>query len=290
MKEEGKVEFAIRAAYGDMRKSEKKVADHILTHMPDMRKMTLAKLAEDSGVSQPTVMRMLKAAGFGSFRTLKYKIIEELAQTGDDHRQANVFCGYHINKNDKIRDIPVKVTSAASTVIMDAMKSISINTYESIICALLKAEQISIYGIENSSAACEDLDTKMMYLGMDCKYVRDPYLQQINAATLTEHDVAVGISYSGMSRDTVDAMRIAKEHGATTIVLTNFKDSMIGQYADMMMCSTQEQLFYGNAVFSRMSQILMIDMIYMGLIAADYDKYTERLRENSLMVESKAYK
>ena len=52
-------------------------------------------------------------------------------------------------------------------------------------------------------------------------------MQKIVAGSLTEHDLAIGISYSGSSKDTVDVMETARKSGAHTIVLTNFRDARI---------------------------------------------------------------
>ena len=102
-------------------------------------------------------------------------------------------------------------------------------------------------------------------------------------------DVAVGISYSGESRDTVDALKAAKQAGACTIAVTNFNGSTICRYADILICTSQDQHFYGNAIFSRATQILIVDMIYMGLISSDYEHYVNQLNKCENVVRRKAY-
>ena len=53
----------------------------------------------------------------------------------------------------------------------------------------------------------------------------------------------MGISYSGESKDTVDVMKTAKKAGATAIAITNFKDSPISRYADILICTSQEAVY-----------------------------------------------
>ena len=101
--------------------------------------------------------------------------------------------------------------------------------------------------------------------------------------------MAVGISYSGESKDTVDALKTAKKAGARTVVITNFKDSTISRYADILICTSQEQLMYGDAIFSRSPQILIVDMIYMGIISSDYERYANQLNRCEKVVQEKAY-
>ena len=51
----------LETRYGDLRASEKKAASYILSHMNEIRGMSLEQLAVQCQVSQPTVIRMLKA-------------------------------------------------------------------------------------------------------------------------------------------------------------------------------------------------------------------------------------
>ena len=80
-----------------------------------------------------------------------------------------------------------------------------------------------------------------------------------------------------------------EKSGAVTIVITNFRDSLITKYADLVICTSQQQLFYGDAIFSRTAQMMIVDMIYMGLIVSDYDRFCTVLDKSSRGVRDKAY-
>ena len=55
-----RIAILIEEKYGDMRSSEKQAADYVLAHMDKVRELSLEKLAANSGVSQPTIVRMTK--------------------------------------------------------------------------------------------------------------------------------------------------------------------------------------------------------------------------------------
>lgn len=48
---ENEISLRIQAAYGDLRPSEKRVADHILEHMEELRSLSIDQLAKRCGVS-----------------------------------------------------------------------------------------------------------------------------------------------------------------------------------------------------------------------------------------------
>ena len=280
----------IRTGYGDMRKSEQRAADYILGHLEEARELPLDQLAKRARVSQPTVLRMVRALGFGGYRDFRYQLVLELARNlSEADLTTRPLYGYTLRPGERLEDIPGNMVAMAERMLEETLKNFSIRTYKKIVEVLRGARLIDIYSVENSEVTDQDFLAKLLYLGFSCRHFSDHYYQRISAGSLTDQNVAVGISYSGSSRDTVDVMRTAKKAGATTIVLTNFKDSPISRYADYLICTSQDQFFYGDSIFSRTSQLLIVDMIYMGIIASDYDRYAKRLDSCEKVVREKAY-
>lgn len=287
---DNKAAFLIKSGYGKLRVSEKKVADYILEHMDKVRDMTLEKLANACEVSQPTIVRMTKTLGFGGYKEFRYALVEAWAQSEEGTDEITTLYGYSLKRNEKLEDIPSKVVRTTEKILEDTLKNISLKTYKKVIETIKEARRIDIYSVENSNPAAEDMYAKLLYLGFDCRYMQDCYYNRISGKMLTKEDVAIGISYSGASEDTVEAVKLAKESGAKTIVLTNFPGSPITEYADLLICTGQDQMIYGDAIFSRTSQIAIVDMIYMGLLSTDYDRFVRCLDKSSQVIEDKAYR
>lgn len=283
------IEQRIRSGYGDIRKSEQRAADYILDHLNHVRELSLDRLANEAEVSQPTVIRMLKALGFKGYREFRDQLLREYARDEEGEGRTTPLYGYPLHKGERLEDIPRNMTAMTERMLQETLKNFSVKTYKQIVEVLKHARIIDIYSVENSEVTAQDFVAKLLYLGFSCRHFGDHYYQRIAAGSLTSEDVAVGISYSGSSKDTVDVMKTAKKAGATTIVLTNFKDSPISRYADYLICTSQEQLFYGDAIFSRASQLLIVDMIYMGIIASDYDYYVRQLDSCEKVVREHAY-
>lgn len=286
----GNIRKQIEKGYADLRRSEKLAADYVLEHMEQIPDLSIDRLAHNAGVSQPTVLRMLRSAGFSGYRDFCYRLVAELAKkAGTGEGEKGPMYGYTLDKSTPLEEIPFNMAATTQKMLEETIKNFSGKIYQKTVEALANACLIDIYGVENSEATALDLLTKLLYLGLPCRYFSDCYHQQIAAGALTPEDVAVGISYSGESKDTVDSLRKAKKAGARTIAVTNFKDAAISRYADILICTSQEQLMYGDAIFSRSCQILVVDMIYMGIISLDYDRYTDRLKRCEKVVREKAY-
>ncbi len=289
MKEKELIDYKIRAAYAGMRKSEKKVADYVLKNTLACSRISLEKLAKRSDVSQPTVVRFVKALGYDSFKEFRYSLLTELSEIENRKQTDYALENYRITPGDDLKFVPAKVVASSVEILENMLKSISQDEFEKTIRMISKARKIVICAVENSTATAKDLMTKLLYLGYDCRFDEDYYIQHIMAGTLTEEDVMIGISYSGQSKDTVDTMKAAKKTGAHTICITNFAESRIAKWSDVILCSSQKQLMYGECIFSRSSQMVINDMIYTGLITNDYEKCTQNLDKNSEIIQNRGY-
>lgn len=290
---EQSVDFLIRSHYAQLRNSEKKVADVVLKQGCYCQKMTIERLAQQSGVSQPTVMRFVKAVGFQNYREFQDALLCQDMQTRrkpENEGIQSVLYGYRLHVGDSIESVPGKVVSGTTAMLEEMLKSIAVSDLQEAVRMIADARRVHIFCVENSAATAVDLMTKLLYLGIDCQYYADYYLQRISASSLHQDDTVIAISYSGQSKDVVDTVKTAKKAGAKVVVITNFEQTLLEKYGDVVLKSSQKQLLYGDAIFSRTTQMALIDMLYMGIILSDYDTYTRRLDQSSKIVQDKAYR
>ena len=289
------IQSKIQEAYMALRPSEKKAADYILNYRGGYEKLLITDISERAGVSQPTIIRFVKAIGYGGFKDFKNALIrgqarEEGRREGEeDDTEAAMLYGFRIRPGDELEKIPGKVIATSIQMLKETMKVLSRKDYEAAVRAIVEAERIFIYGVEDSAVPAQDLQIKLMYLGLNCCRYEDFYLQKVSAATLKKGDLAIGISYSGCSKVTVEMMKKAKRAGAATLVITNFENALINRYADYILCTSNRQFLYGDAIFSRITQLAIVDMLYMGVLNCNYGVYQKNLKRNSRMVGEEAY-
>lgn len=276
----------IRNTYPKLRKSEQRAADYMLEHAKKMEKLTLEEAAKEASVSQPTIMRMLKAAGYQGFREARMAFVEErMQQSGAAGSYA--ILGMSIEQTDQIEDVPTRVIRNTIQLLEDSLQAISAKSLKKAVKAIDKARKVCCFSVENSNMISMDIMTKLMYLGIPCEFHEDYYLQSICAGHMTEADVAIGISYTGTSKNTVDVLTQAKNAGATTIAITNFLDTPLVQHADIVILTSNKQLLYGSDIFSRTIHSAVADMIYMGLVVHNYERYNKNMKESSAMIQTR---
>ena len=173
-------EYEIKRIYAGLRKSEQKAADYYLAYDGPVETMSIAAMAKASGVSQPTVMRFVKALGLEGFKEFKYRVLKGSAQgsgAGPDGdgigRSEDVLrYGYEISAQDRPEEVPGRVVAQSVSYLDDALKHISpssIGRAAEIICG---ARQIAVYYVENSASVAGDLVTKAYVSGIQLHHVQ----------------------------------------------------------------------------------------------------------------------
>lgn len=284
-------EYKIKNMYNTLSSSEKRVADYVLLNGYSVSTMTLANLSKEIGVSEPTIIRFVKRIGFSGFSEFKMGLMKDWGRESVTKKSnSGLLVQLHITGNEKMEDIPSKMIGMTIKALEDTLKITDLDNYKRAIKMIKASNIIDVYGVGNSGSIASDIMNKLLRIGLNCRAYSDNHLQQICASHLTKKDLAIAVSHSGSTIDTINALKIAKESGAKTIALTNFKASAISKYADITLYTGDvETTFYSETMVSRISQLAIVDMLYMGILLSDYGLYTKRLDKINLLVKEKNF-
>ncbi len=139
--------------------------------------------------------------------------------------------------------------------------------YEAAVQALLEAKSIHFFGAGDSAAICQLFYFKFHRLGIPGSAQQDAVMQLIEASNLGPGDVAIAISYEGKSRTVVNAMRVAKERGATVICITKMSKSPLLKLSDInLFIATSDVTVGKDIVARRMAEQMIVDTLYLTLL------------------------
>ena len=280
--------ITIRSLMPSMRESERKTADYVLSHPDDVTTLTILQLSQSIGVSEATVIRFCKKIGCAGFSELKLKIARE--QGEKEKQTANRDPGLDIFSSTELDEVPDIIISRSIQSLVDTLKIFDINEYHRAVKAISEAERTVLYGVGNSASVASDAVNKFMRIGLPCFLYDESHLQIMSAANLTSRDAAIGISHSGMTVDTVNALAAARNAGAVTICITNYGASPITEKADIkLLTSSTETDFDSETMSSRIAQLAVIDMLYVGLIMQDYDHRREKIDILNKLLKDKSF-
>ncbi len=252
--------------------SERRVADFVLDHPEQVIYMSIATLAETVGVSQPTVLRFVRALGLQRYPELKLL-------TGQSIVSGTPYLHSEVAPDDDLDTIVTKVFDSSIYVLNSVRQSIDPDTLKRAIGVLHKARRIDCFGTGAASILAIEAQHKLMRLGIPVVTYGDTHLQRMAAATLRPGDVALCFSHTGEVGDTVKMAHMARQVGATVVAVTR-PGTTLANAADVLLgVDAQENTEVYAPMASRIAHAVLIDVIATALALSFGEPMLTRLRE-----------
>lgn len=260
----------IRSITPALAASEARVANWIMQQPQEIIHLSMAQVAQSCGVSDTTVLRFCRNAGFQGFTDLKLSIARDVVSPTQIIHD-------HIAEGDGPAVIARKVFMSNIQALYDTLEVLDEDALIKAIDLLTTARRILIVGVGTSAPVVHSIYNMLMRLGLNCKAQTDSYLQLMEVALLGPGDVVVAISQSGTSIDPVLTLKQARENRAATICITGNAQSSITDYADVTLLSVDREARI-EAIASRLAQVSIADALYviMALNAIDAASQNEK--------------
>ncbi|BBI33877.1 MurR/RpiR family transcriptional regulator [Cohnella abietis] len=256
-----------------MHQGEKKIAEYILSNPADVINMTIAQLAILLSVADSSIVRFCRLIGLNGFTDLKISLAKNISKSSYPVPE-------EISLHDDDYSIALKVFSSSIQTLQNTINTLDKEEFHRTVQLLLQAKRIEIYGTGTSATLAQDAYYRFMRIGLPAYAATDPHISRISASMLDDECVALGISHTGRTKDTIEALQIAKGKGAKIIGITSFYKTPLLDLADSkLVISSIEADFLKEAVSSRIAHLGLIDSLCTCLIIRRY-KQTEPLLDS----------
>ncbi len=270
----------IRRSIDVLSRSERKVAEQVLGDPDQCIEASIQKLADQAGVSQPTVVRFCHAIGCTGYHDFKLKLARSVA------RQDKYFFR-DVDAADNARQMSDKLIDSAIASMLHIREQLDHNAMEQAIAMYSAARRVEFYGSGGSGLVAEDAQLKFFRLGKPAIAYADPHIQQASASLLDENALAIAISYTGRNIDVLDAVRRARDAGAAVVTVT-CTGSPLSTFADVNLnVDVVEDSDIFSPLKSRLAQMLVLDILAVGVALRGGDKLMARLSQASDAISDK---
>ncbi|MET0715467.1 MAG: MurR/RpiR family transcriptional regulator [Mycetocola sp.] len=268
----------MRAAMPQLRPTEQRIAALFLAEPSATAALSIADLAARCETSTTSVVRFSKRMGYEHLRQLRMDVLREVTRETFETAALPEVSG-DIDRNDTIEDIVAKVSTAETLSIADTAKMLNLDSLSAAVAAVAGARRVDIFGAGASSFVGQDLQQKLIRIGRVALNWPDTHAAWTSAATLESGSVALAVSHSGATVDTVRFLALARAGGATTIALTNHDGSELASHADIVLTTAaRETGFRSGALGSRIAQLMVVDCLFIGVAQSNYDSSMAALR------------
>jgi RpiR family carbohydrate utilization transcriptional regulator len=250
----------IRGLLPSLTAGEKKIGDYVLRHPDEVVKLSITELAEACDVSDATIFRFCRKVGTEGYQDFKIALAKDSVSP-----ESLVYAD--VIPEDSLLTMAEKIVEANVKALRDTLKVLEVKALDRALNALLAANRVEIYAVGGSGVAARELQFKLIQLGINANAFIDSQMQFISASLLTDSDVGIAVSHSGSKRHTVEALKLAKASGATTICITSHPASPVAEVADIKLyTSAWENLGHDDSPSVRNAQLALIDVIYEGIV------------------------
>ena len=258
----------IRAVTPELSPSELRVARLALDDPSASAARTVTALAEAADTSQATVVRFAQRLGLPGYPELRLALAA--AAAAERAGRPDTVPGTDITASDDIATVIAKIGRLDGTAVRDTVAQLNPKALTSAVDAVVKAGRIDVYGIGASGIVAQDLQMKLHRIGRFAQFYPDHQVALASAALLSRGDVAIGVSHSGTTRETVDALTEARARRATTIAMTNFPSSALGKRADIVLTTAaRETALRSGAIASRIAALTVVDCLFEAVAQRD---------------------
>lgn len=267
--------------------SEKKIAKYILNNPQESISLTAIELGKRSSTSGAAVIRLCKSLDLKGLQDLKLRIAGDLQKTTEH--------GFRdIEPNEPILSIIDKMSNNSIKTIRETAEMLNTEELEKAIQLLKVANTVHFVGVGASNIIAQDAQQKFLRINKNAYAFPDIHLAMTIVATAEVGDVVVAISFSGETTEVARVLELAKQKGISIISITKYGSSIVSKIADIKLytSATRESTFRSGATSSRIGQLQVVDILFMGVASQKYEetvKYLDATRDavNFLSMDSK---
>ncbi len=262
----------LRAKLPEFTGALRRVAEQVLTDPAGASRATIVELAERSHTSPATITRFCRAVGFEGYADLRLAIAGE---TGRAARSAGwvVDIGREIEPGDPLERVLGQIMAADTRAMQDTAAMTDLAEVERAADAIAAAERVDIYGASGSALVGAEMQFSLHRIGIAAWSWPDVHNGLASAALLRSGDVALGISHSGQTRETIEMVAEAGSRGATTVALTSFPRSPLADVADVVLTTaTQATTFRPDSLSARHPQLVVLDLLYIAVAQRTHER------------------
>lgn len=261
----------INERYGALSKGQKMIAAYITDYYDKAVFLTAAKLGEEVGVSESTVVRFAMQLGYKGYPQFQQALAELVRVKLDSVQQME-----HVYGRISQSEILTTVLTSDAKRIQETLEMIDEHAFDMAVDAILKAKHIYVIGIRSCAPLAEFL---VFYLNMMFDNVR---LVHTNSSSelfeqmmyIGREDVIIGISFPRYSMRVLKAMEFANNRNARVITLTDSVHSPMNLYS---YCNLVAQSDMSSIVDSLAAPLSVINALVMAICMKRQKKVVRNL-------------
>lgn len=233
-------------------KGQKRIAAFILESYDKAAFLTASKLGRKVNVSESTVVRFAAELGFDGYPDMQRSLQKMIRNRLTSVQRIEV-------TNDRIGDQDVVSTVLQSDIekIRLTMEELDHESFEGAVDAIVSARKIYLIGVRSAASLTSFLHFYFNLIFDNVVIVSANTASEIFESLLRvgKEDVVLGVSFPRYSSRTVQAMRFARDRGATTIAITDSEASPLAPISTYTLKARSDMASFVDSLVAPLSLV-----------------------------------
>jgi len=270
----------IRSSLGSLFHAQQKVAQFVLENPREFLSLSISELANKTQVSEATVLRFVRAIGYEGYNRFRVALAEDLTTCSIQRDLEKIH--EDVTVGDDFQTIFKKVFHSNLESLSTTLNYIDEKSIERAANIIYNSSTLFFMAVGNSQPVAMDALHRFLKLGKKTVFFSDPVASAMFARLLGPNDVAIGISFSGLSIDVIEVLKIAQDKLSKIITITSYDDTPLTDLADVKIFSySKETRFRTEAMESRIVQLSIIDALFVSVAMIDPQKALTEIQSNT---------
>ncbi len=252
-------------------KGQRQIASFIKEHYDKAAYMTAARLGQEVGVSESTVVRFVMEFGFEGYPEFRKALLELV--------RAKLTAVQRIEVTNNLigdSDVLEKVLYSDIEKIKKTLDGIDRDAFAKAVSAIVDAKTVYILGMRGSSYLAGFLNYSFRMISDNVRLVQttsgsETFEQMMSVG---EDDTVIAISFPRYSKSIINGVEYAKSRGANVIAITDSEGSPIAPYASQLLVAQSDMASFADSLVAPMS---VINALIVAVSRECGDRFAERL-------------
>jgi DNA-binding MurR/RpiR family transcriptional regulator len=245
--------------------------------------LSITELAEKAGTSPASVTRFCRMIGYGGFSQLRVSIAEDV---GGGAKAAWIGeIGRSFGPDDSPDEIRAALLDTKVLSLRTTADLLDMPTAIRVAKAIVRSRHLDVYGVGGSGLTALEVAARLYRIGVNVHTWSELHNGLTSAAILDDKCVAIGISNSGRTDETIQMLSVAKASGAHTVAITASADSPLAKVAtDVLIAAAPDGYLQPTDLSARHCQLFIVDLLYLLIAQSNFDRTTRFLAASGAAV------
>lgn len=260
----------IRQEMPKMAAAERRVAEVVNARPNEVIHLSMAVLAKDCGVSDPTIIRFCRRFGFEGYQDFKVNLAQNLVPSAPFHYDK-------ITAGDSIENIVRKTCENSLSAIQRALEDLVPAQIEEGAKAIHAANWLAIYATGISEVTAIDAEHKFQRLGFRCSAILGEKRQRTQAGFARPGELALIFSQSGATRQMVEVARTTRQRGGTVLSITAGETPLSAVSDHVIAVTPYDHTELLTPLASRLNHHLVVNMLVTAIAVMTGAEFPDQL-------------